>query len=333
MSLLSTTPLSVLDLAPIRDQGTAAESFKNSVALAQKSEALGFHRLWLAEHHNIDGISSAATAVLLGHLAQQTATLRLGSGGVMLPNHAPLIIAEQFGTLATLHPNRIDLGLGRAPGTDGTTLRALRRDYSAADTFPQDVIELLDFLGPAQPGQRVKAIPGQGTEVPVWLLGSSGFSAQLAARLGLPFAFASHFAPAYMYEAIRLYREQFEPSAHLDKPYVMLCLPVVAADTDEEAAFHATTVQQKFLNLRRGRSTRSAPPVEQMEWLPIEEAQVRQHLAEAIIGGPERIKAGLERVLEATGADELMLNADFYRLEDRLHNYEIIAQVAGLAAR
>ncbi|WP_025732355.1 LLM class flavin-dependent oxidoreductase [Carnimonas nigrificans] len=333
MTRLTTTPLSVLDLAPIRDTGSAAESFKNSVALAQRAEALGYQRLWMAEHHNIDGIASAATSVLLGHVADHTDSVRLGSGGIMLPNHAPLVIAEQFGTLATLHPNRIDLGLGRAPGTDGATLRALRRDYSAADTFPDDVMELLGYLGESYPGQRIHAIPGQGTQVPVWLLGSSGFSAQLAARLGLPFAFASHFAPAYMHQALRLYREQFTPSEYLAEPYAMLCIPVVAAESDELANYHASVMQQKFLNLRRGRSTRARPPVESLDWSPIERAQVQEHLSAAVVGGPERVRDGLNELLEQTQADELMLNADFYALEDRLRCYDIVADIAQLQDR
>lgn len=328
MTALKDVRLSVLDLAPIRDQGDAAESFHNTVALARRTEALGYHRFWLAEHHNIDGIASAATAVLIGHVAGHTSTIRVGSGGIMLPNHAPLVIAEQFGTLATLYPGRIDLGLGRAPGSDGATMRALRRDPHSADEFPQRVDELIRYLDDPQPGQRIKAIPGQGTRVPVWLLGSSGFSAQLAARLGLPFAFASHFAPGYLFEAIRLYRDNFRPSEVLNAPYLMLGVPVIAAETDALAEYHATVGQQKFLNLIRGHSTRARPPVEKLDWLPHEEAHVRQNLAASVVGGPERVREGLEQLLRATDADELMINADFYSLEDRLRSYEIVAEIA-----
>jgi luciferase family oxidoreductase group 1 len=326
--MLKDVRLSVLDLAPIRDQGTVAESFENSVALAQHAENLGYHRFWLAEHHNIDGIASAATSVLIGHIAGKTSRMRIGSGGIMLPNHAPLVIAEQFGTLATLYPGRIDLGLGRAPGTDGMTLRALGRDPHGAEDFPRMVQELAAYLDDTKPGQRIKAVPGQGTRVPLWLLGSSGYSAQLAAHLGLPFAFASHFAPGYIHEAIRLYRDNFKPSPVLDAPYLMLGVPVIAADSDEDAEYLATTHYQKFLNLIRGRSTRALPPTERMDWLPHERAQVMQSLGASVVGGPETVRAKLEAFLEATGADELMINADFYQLEHRLRSYQIVMDVA-----
>lgn len=326
--MLKDVRLSVLDLAPIRDNGTIAESFDNSVALARHVEGLGYHRFWLAEHHNIDGIASAATSVLIGHIAGKTSRMRIGSGGVMLPNHAPLVIAEQFGTLATLYPDRIDLGLGRAPGTDGMTLRALGRDPQRAEDFPRMVQELSAYLDDAKPGQRIRAIPGQGTHVPLWLLGSSGYSAQLAAHLGLPFAFASHFAPGYIHEAIRLYRDNFQPSEVLDEPYLMLGVPVIAAENDEDAEFLATTHYQKFLNLIRGRSTRSLPPTERMDWLPHERAQVMQSLGASVVGGPDTVRAKLEAFLDATGANELMINADFYQLEHRLRSYEIVMDVA-----
>ncbi|WP_346797195.1 LLM class flavin-dependent oxidoreductase [Halomonas sp. Bachu 37] len=329
MSRLSNTALSVLDLAPIRQGGSAADTFRDTVSLAQLTERLGFTRYWLAEHHNIDGIASAATAVLIGHVAGQTSTIRVGSGGIMLPNHPPLVIAEQFGTLETLYPGRIDLGLGRAPGSDGATMAAMRRHPQAGvDDFPQQLAELHRYLADAEPGQRVKAVPGQGTHVPTWLLGSSGYSAQLAAKLGLPFAFAAQFAPGYLFEALRLYRDNFQPSATLEKPYAMVGLPVIAADSDEQARYLATTAQQKFLNLIRGQRTQSLPPVDQLDWTPYEQAQVEQFLGAAIIGGPQTVKAGLEEFSERTGADELMINSDFYRHEDRLRSYEIVAEAA-----
>ncbi|MFG6666207.1 LLM class flavin-dependent oxidoreductase [Halomonas sp. HNIBRBA4712] len=329
MSQLADTALSVLDLAPIREGGSAAETFANSAELARHAERLGYRRFWLAEHHNIAGIASAATSVLIGHVAGQTSTIRVGSGGIMLPNHAPLVIAEQFGTLETLYPGRIDLGLGRAPGSDGATMRAMRRSaQSGVDDFPAQLDELTRYLDDETPDQQVKAVPGQGTKVPLWLLGSSGYSAQLAARLGLPFAFAAQFAPGYLYEALRLYRDNFRPSAVLDKPYAMVGLPVIAAETDAMAHYLATTAQQKFLNLIRGRRTTSKPPVEQLDWTPMEQAQISQFLGAAIIGGPETVKAELTAFQASTGADELMLNSDFYSQQDRLKSYEIVANVA-----
>ncbi|GAB2792943.1 LLM class flavin-dependent oxidoreductase [Halomonas shantousis] len=328
MSRLSDIPLSVLDLAPITIEGTAADTFRRTVDLAQHVDRLGYHRYWLAEHHNIDGIASAATAVLIGHVAGATQRIRVGSGGIMLPNHPPLVIAEQFGTLQTLYPDRIDLGLGRAPGSDGITMQAMRRDpRSGINDFPDQLDELRRYLGDPLPDQRVRATPGQGTHVPIWLLGSSGYSAQLAAHLGLPFAFAGQFAPGYMHEAIRLYRQGFRPSEVLDKPYVMLGIPLIAADTDEEARFQATTQQQKFLNLIRGRSTRALPPVDELDWSPQERSMVAQNLGAAIVGGPQTVREELERFLERTEADELMINSDFYRHEDRLRSYEILAEV------
>lgn len=328
MSQLASPALSVLDLAPIRQGGTAAETFRHTVELAQRTEQLGYTRYWLAEHHNIAGIASAATSVLIGHVAGHTSTIRVGSGGIMLPNHPPLVIAEQFGTLETLYPGRIDLGLGRAPGSDGVTMRAMRRSmHAGVDDFPEQLSELRRYLGEAEPHQPVKAVPGQGTHVPIWLLGSSGYSAQLAARLGLPFAFAAQFAPGYLFEALKLYRDHFRPSEHLSNPYAMVGLPVIAAESDVMAHYLATTAQQKFLNLIRGRPTQSQPPVEHLDWSPIEQAQVSQFLGAAIIGGPDTVKAGLEEFHARTGADELMINSDFYTPSDRLRSYEIVAEI------
>ncbi|WP_375740806.1 LLM class flavin-dependent oxidoreductase [Pseudomonas boanensis] len=332
MTALSKLPLSVLDLAPIRDHGGATQALHNSLALAQHVERLGFSRFWVAEHHNMDGIASSATAVLLGYLASGTSTLRLGSGGIMLPNHAPLVIAEQFGTLASLYPGRIELGLGRAPGADHLTARALRRDrLGDADDFPQDVEELEMLLGPRQPGQKVIAMPGTDTRVPIWLLGSSLFSAQLAGQKGLPYAFASHFAPRYMHEAIRVYRNHFRPSAVLDKPYVMLGVPLVAAPTDEEAEFLATTVYQRVLALIRGESLVLRPPVESMagRWLPHEKEAVGSFLALSMVGGPEKIRARLQVLLDQTDADELIFTCDLYQHELRLRAFDILAGLRG----
>jgi luciferase family oxidoreductase group 1 len=332
---LSNIPLSMLDLVPVRDTGSVAEALKESVLLARHVEQLGFRRYWLAEHHNMDGIASAATAVLIGHVAGQTSRIRVGSGGVMLPNHAPLVVAENFGTLATLYPGRIDLGLGRAPGADRATMRALRRDLAGdGDDFPEQVAELRALLAPAQPGQGVRAMPGAGTEVPVWLLGSSLFSAQLAAQLGLPYAFAAHFAPRLMLEAARLYRELFRPSAVLDRPHLMLGVPVVAAGSDEEARWLATSVQQRVLALMRGESLRLRPPVADMTplWAGHEKASVDAFLAEAVVGGPDTVRRGLESLVERSGADELMVVTDVYDFERRLYACDLVAQAACAAA-
>jgi luciferase family oxidoreductase group 1 len=330
MSRLAHCRFSILDLAPIRDDGTPAEALHNAVALARQADALGFERFWVAEHHNMDGIASSATAVLIGHLAGHTTRIRVGAGGVMLPNHAPLVIAEQFGTLEALYPGRIDLGLGRAPGADQFTAHALRRDrMGSAEDFPADVEELELLLGPRQPGQRVIAMPGLGSQVPIWLLGSSLFSAQLAAAKGLPYAFASHFAPRFMHEAIRLYRDNFQPSAVLDKPYVMLGVPLVAAASDEHADYLATSAFQRVLALIRGQSLRLRPPVRSMHglWLPHEQAAVGDFFGMAVIGGPKKVRARLEVLLEQTQADELIFTCDLYDNADRLRAFEILAGV------
>jgi luciferase family oxidoreductase group 1 len=319
--------LSVLDLAPVREGGSIAESFQNTLTLAQHAETWGYRRFWLAEHHNIVGIASAATSVLIGYVARGTKTIRVGSGGVMLPNHAPLVIAEQFGTLEALYPGRIDLGLGRAPGGDAPTAQALGRDSASGERFPEMVQELIHYLGPVSPSQRVQAVPGGGSNVPIWLLGSSTFSAQLAAHMGLPFAFAGQFAPEMMLEAIALYREYFKPSATLKQPCLMIGLPVLAADTDEQAAHLATSTQQRALRLIRGQPIYTPPPVASMEgiWNPAEKRLVERRLAAAVIGGPATVKRKLQEFLKLTGADELILNSDFHRLEDRLRSYEIVA--------
>jgi luciferase family oxidoreductase group 1 len=330
MSSLSKTAISMLDLVPVRAGGTVAEALKQSTELAQHVERLGFTRFWLAEHHNMDGIASSATALLIGHVAGKTSSIRVGSGGVMLPNHPPLVVAENFGTLAALYPGRIDLGLGRAPGADQATMRALRRDrLSDGDDFPEQVAELRALLAPAQPGQRLVATPGADSDIPVWLLGSSLFSAQLAAHLGLPYAFASHFAPRFLFDAIRLYRDLFRPSAVLDKPYVMVGVPVVAAPSDEEAAFLATSSQQKILALMRGQSLKLQPPVHDMDerWDPMEQHSVEAFLGVAVVGGPERVKSGLSHLVERTQADELMLVTDVYDPALRLRSCDIVANV------
>lgn len=330
MKRLADIRISTLDLAPIRADGGAQQALHNSLALAQHVEALGYTRFWVAEHHNMDGIASSATAVLIGYLAAGTCSIRVGAGGVMLPNHAPLVIAEQFGTLETLYPGRIDLGLGRAPGTDPLTAHALRRARSgSADDFPAEVEELQGYLAPLQAGQRVMAMPGAGTQVPLWLLGSSLFSAQLAGIKGLPYAFASHFAPRLMHEAIRVYRNHFKPSAVLDKPYVMLGVPLIAADTDAQAEYLATSSYLRLLSLIRGHSLVQQPPVDSMDgrWNAQERQVVGEMQGLAMIGGPEKIRAKLEVLLEQTDADELIFTGDMYEFADRLHSYEILANL------
>jgi len=322
--------LSVLDLSPIVEGGDAARSLANTLDLARHAERLGYKRYWLAEHHNMPGIASAATAVVIAHVAGGTKTIRVGAGGIMLPNHAPLVIAEQFGTLAALHPGRIDLGIGRAPGTDMLTAHALRRNLDASvDNFPRDVVELMGYFQPAAEGQRVHAIPGEDEQVPVWILGSSLYGAQLAAMLGLPYAFASHFAPAELDHALEVYRSRFEPSEHLDKPRVMLGLNVVAAPTDAEAAYLFTSLQQAFVNLRSGRPGKLPPPVEgYTDGLePAARAMLGQALSCAIIGSPATVKRGLEAFVERTGADELMVTAQVFDHAARVRSFEILADV------
>ncbi len=325
-------PFSVLDLAPVTEGSDAAQAFRQSLALAQHAERLGFHRYWLAEHHNMPGIASAATAVLIGHIAGGTTTIRVGAGGIMLPNHAPLQVAEQFGTLASLYPGRIDLGLGRAPGTDQATAKALRRYFDAADTFPNDVVELLRYFAPATPGQAVRAVPGAGLDVPVWLLGSSLFSAKLSAALGLPFAFASHFAPDAMDEALAIYRREFQPSARLAAPYAILALNVVAADTDAQARYLFTTQQQAFVNLRRGRPGLIPPPIDDIEafWTPGERLGVERALACAVVGGPETVRQGVEAFITRHRPDEILVTANIFDHDARLHSYALLA-AAGAA--
>ena len=326
-------PFSVLDLSPIVQGATASDAFRNTLDLARRAEAWGYTRYWLAEHHNMTGIASAATAVVIGHVAGGTKTIRVGSGGVMLPNHAPLVIAEQFGTLESLYPGRIDLGLGRAPGTDMAAARALRRDLQAAgDNFPQDVVELQAYFEPIQPGQRIRAVPGAGLRVPIWLLGSSLFSAQLAAILGLPFAFASHFAPGMLEQAIAIYRERFQPSRQLETPYVMLGVNVIAADTDAEANRLFTSAQQQFTNLHRGTVGPLPPPIDDIDlyWTPAEKAMVKQMLTCSFIGAPETVRRALEAFVQRTGADEIMAAAQIFDHAARLHSFEILA---GLRAR
>jgi luciferase family oxidoreductase group 1 len=323
-------PFSILDLSPIPKGGTAAVALRNTLELAQHAERLGFHRYWLAEHHNMPGIASAATAIVIGHVAAGTNTLRVGSGGIMLPNHAPLIIAEQFGTLASLYPGRIDLGLGRAPGTDMLTAQALRRDLAtSAEQFPRDVQELQHYFAPAEPKQRIRAIPGAGLDVPIWLLGSSLFSAQLAAMLGLPFAFASHFAPDDLMQALDLYRSGFQPSAQLERPYVMVAANVLAAETDTQARRHFTSQQQSFINLRRGMPGQVPPPIDDIDayWSPAEKAMVEHSLACSFVGNAQTVEQGLRTFIAATRPDEVMITAHIYHQAARLRSIELVAQV------
>lgn len=321
-------PLSVLDLSPVTEGSDAATSLRNTLELAQLAERLGFTRYWLAEHHNMPGIASAATSVVIGYVAAGTSTIRVGAGGIMLPNHAPLVIAEQFGTLESLFPGRIDLGLGRAPGTDQATAHALRRTlHSDPNAFPQDVVELTNYFAPPEPGQLVQAVPGGGLNIPIWILGSSLFGAQLAAILGRPYAFASHFAPAEMERAIAVYRERFEPSQYLDKPYVMLGLNVIAAETDEEAEFLFTSQMQSFAKLRTGRPGKLPPPVknyaDQLD--PGTQALIRQALSCRVVGGPETVAKGIQEFATRTGADELMITGMIYDQQKRLRSYEIVS--------
>ena len=322
-------PLSILDLSPVAEGSTPVDALHNSLDLAQHAETWKYRRYWLAEHHNMSGIASAATSVVIGYVAGGTRTIRVGSGGIMLPNHSPLVIAEQFGTLATLYPGRIDLGLGRAPGTDMETARALRRDPAAGDQFPHDVQELQHYFDDGVPGQKVFAVPGRGLHVPLWLLGSSLFSAQLAAQMGLPFAFASHFAPGDLLQASELYRGNFQPSAQIYRPYLMLGLNVVAADTDAEAQYHFSSLQQVFTNLRRGTPGRIPPPINDIDtyWSPTEKVGASHALACSVVGSPKTVEEGLRRFVEVTGADELMVTAHIYDHRSRLRSFEIVAQI------
>ncbi len=322
-------PLSILDLAPVPLGSTPADALRNTLDLAQHAERWGYRRYWLAEHHNMVGIASAATSVVIGHVAGGTRTIRVGAGGIMLPNHAPLIIAEQFGTLESLYPGRIDLGLGRAPGTDQLTWRALRRDPASAEMFPQDVLELQALLGPLQPGQAIQAVPGTGLNVPIWILGSSLFGAQLAAVLGLPYAFASHFAPADLLEALHVYRAMFKPSQQLERPYAMVGVNVIAAETDAEARRLFTSPQQQFANRFRGTRGQLPPPIDDIEayWSPAEKAQVQKMLACSFVGSPETVRSGLEKFAHETGADELIVASAIYDHAARLRSYELLAEV------
>ena len=323
-------PFSILDLSPIPQGATAADALRNSLDLAQHAEAWGYNRFWLAEHHNMPGIASAATSVVIAYVAGGTKTIRVGSGGIMLPNHSPLVIAEQFGTLASLFPDRIDLGLGRAPGTDQPTMRALRGNIaSASENFPQDVVELQSYFEPAAPNQRIRAYPGAGLRVPIWLLGSSLFSAELAADLGLPFAFASHFAPDDMMQAVQLYRRHFKPSRQLVRPYVMLGLNVIAAETDAQARYLFTSVQQSFTNLRRGTPGQIPPPIDDIDsyWSPREKASASMTLLCSVVGSPETVERGLLKFIEVTQPDELIATAHIYDHSARLRSFELLADV------
>lgn len=330
MRTLNDTRFSILELVPVRDDKTVQFALNHALELAQAAEQLGYSRMWLAEHHNMDGIASSATAVLLGYLLANTKSLTLGSGGIMLPNHAPLVVAEQFGTLATLYPDRVELGLGRAPGTDQMTMRALRRGrQETEDQFPQDILEILQYFKDPEPNQRIVATPGQSTHVPVWLLGSSLFSAQLAAKLGLPYSFASHFAPRMLGQAIQLYRENFEPSEYLDRPYVSMGVPTCVADSDEEAEYLATSAYQRVLSLIRGQTLKLKAPIDSMDglWSPAEKMSVDNFFAMAQVGSKETVKAGLESLLARYDVDEFIFTCDIYDTDKRLHNFELLMQL------
>jgi luciferase family oxidoreductase group 1 len=321
-------PLSILDLSPVPEGRTTGQALRNSADLARHTEVLGYRRFWMAEHHNMPGIASAATAVALAHVAEATSTIRIGAGGIMLPNHAPLLIAEQFGTLAALHPGRVDLGLGRAPGSDQVAARAMRRNLSAdVDQFPKDVVELMSYFLPTEPGQVLQAVPGAGEDVEVWILGSSAFGAQLAAYLGLPYAFASHFAPGYMHDAVAIYRERFRASDRLQKPHVMLGVNVFAADTDEEARRLFSSVQQAFVNLRRGRPGKLPPPVDDFEagLDRYGRAILADALSCSVVGSPQTVRDGVKAFVASTGADELMVTAQIYDHAARKRSFEILA--------
>ncbi len=322
--------ISILELVRVREGHTSREALDAARDFAVEAEALGYGRIWVAEHHNMPGIASAATSLVIQHIAAATRTIRVGAGGIMLPNHAPLVIAEQFGTLATLFPGRIDLGLGRAPGTDQLTLRALRRDMRSAESFPQDVIELQALLGPVEHGQRVQAVPGGGTEVPLWILGSSLFGAQLAAQLGLPYAFASHFAPAALLPALQVYKERFRPSEQLSRPHVMIGVNIVAADTDAAARRLATTQQMSIVDMFRGERGLSKPPIDDIDtyWSPSERAQVQGFLARSIVGSPATVAQGIAALVEETGAEELMIICDVFDPVARRRSIALIAEAA-----
>lgn len=319
--------LSILDLVRVTEGGSVRQALDNARDLAAHAEQWGYQRFWVAEHHNMESIASAATSLVISHVAAGTRQIRVGAGGIMLPNHSPLVIAEQFGTLAHLYPGRIDLGLGRAPGTDQNTLHALRRTPAASDRFPEDVRALQALLAPAQPGQAIQAVPGAGTQVPLWILGSSTFGAALAAEFGLPYAFASHFAPQQLMEALALYRQRFKPSAQLSEPYAMVGVNVVAADSEREAKRLATTQQMSFANLLRGDRRLSQPPIDDIDtyWSPREKMQASQMLARSIIGTPEIVHAGLEALQAETGADELIIVSDIYDHASRLRSFELIS--------
>ena len=330
MTTQSTVPFSLLDLAPIPQGQSARDAFHHSLDLAKLAEARGYHRYWLAEHHNMTGIASAATSVLIGYLAAHTSTLRLGSGGVMLPNHSPLVIAEQFGTLDALYPGRIELGLGRAPGSDQRTMMALRRHMSGdIDNFPRDVNELVEWFDARDPNPAVRPVPGYGAKIPVWLLGSSLYSAQLAAQMGLPFAFASHFAPDMLLQALHFYRSQFKPSSRLEKPYAVVCINIVAADSNRDAEFLFTSMQQAFVKLRRGEAGQLPPPVESMEniWSPAEQYGVQQALGMSLVGDKAKVRHGLLSILRETEADEIMVNGQIFDHQARLHSFDLAMQV------
>ena len=319
--------LSILELGRVREGGDRRTALDEARALARHAEGWGYRRFWIAEHHNMPAVTTAATSLVIAHVAAGTSTIRVGAGGIMLPNHAPYMIAEQFGTLATLFPGRIDLGLGRAPGTDQATVRALRRDPGSADRFPQDVLELQAWLGPVAPGQRIEAVPGSGTEVPLWILGSSLFGAQLAAELGLPYGFASHFAPQMLDQALSVYRSRFRPSAQLDRPYVLAGINVIAAPTDDEARYLATSQQMSFAGIFRGERRLTQPPIDDIEryWTPQEKQQASQMLGGSVVGSPDTVRAGLRAFAERTDADELMVVSDVFDFDLRLRSFEMIA--------
>ncbi len=325
---MSFPPLSILDLAMVTQGHSAADAFANSAGLAQAAERMGYNRFWLAEHHNMEGVASSATSVLMGHVAQATKTIRIGSGGIMLPNHAPLVVAEQFGTLATLFPGRIDLGLGRAPGTDQLTAMALRRDQRAVMDFEGNIRELMRYLSAQNNTGAVRAIPGEGLDIPIWILGSSTDSAYLAAQMGLPYAFASHFAPAHLMDASAIYRKNFKPSEHLDRPYFMPCINVIAAATNEEAQYLATSFKLLFLGILTGRRLKMPPPVDPTDFMdPLEEAALQQMIRYSFVGAPETVKRELTAFIEATAADEIMISTPVYDHKKRVESYGLVRAV------